>query len=507
MSTRLNDYQFLQQNFIQNRKGRQNSQQHNISAVRALSDTSANMDVDKVQTTPPTPYLGDNESNGDFDDASNTKDTRNLENDNSQEDAVKDERALTEASGDEGPVTQAEDSKAKVDPVCAGEADGPCTLGSGDHRKVVSHVFGRNKRCTHQIPEDCWIKYCRKHYQRQKYRCPADWFETQLILVDGQIDKMEAWGGISSWTIAIRKREREILDNENAYLAQHGSMPAGPLCRERFLVPYLGSNKSFADIRNLINVINKNCDDTGNLTLPSFELLPVIDERRNPRPKRGAARRPSKMGTPAAPSTFRLATDAAGQIVKVEAPVSLNAETSPVGTPARIPSTAPGQPAARHTLDLAKTAAYKASTLKRPAASFEADDEGSDNEPTHPAKRHRESILAKKEAKSMKVSAHPSKLESSNPAKREKKKPEVNHAPILVKKDAKPGNTLGDPAMAEATPFAKKAEPFGSKPADVFKDAFKGASKGECTIDADEKKLTVKDERTTGKAKRRSNSF
>ena len=54
------------------------------------------------------------------------------------------------------------------------------------------HVFGRNKRCTHQIPDDCWIKYCRKHYQRQKYRCPSDWFETQLLLIDGQIDKMEA---------------------------------------------------------------------------------------------------------------------------------------------------------------------------------------------------------------------------------------------------------------------------------------------------------------------------
>ncbi|KAL8927035.1 MAG: hypothetical protein Q9208_002580 [Pyrenodesmia sp. 3 TL-2023] len=463
------------------------------------------MDAGKVQTTPPTPYLGDDESNGDFDDVSNTNKTRNLKDDDSQEEAVKDERALTEASGDEGPTTQTEDLVAKVDPVCAGEADGPCTLGSGDHRKVVSHVFGRNKRCTHQIPEDCWIKYCRKHYQRQKYRCPADWFETQLILVDGQIDKMEAWGGISSWTIAIRKREREILDNENAYFAQHGTMPAGPLCRERFLVPYLGSNKSFADVRNLIDVINKDCDDTGNLTLPSFELLPVIDERRNPRPKRGVARRPSKMGTPAPPSTFRLATDAAGQIVKVEAPVSLNAEASDVGTPARTPSTASGQPTARHTSNLAKTATYKPSTLKRSAASFEADDEGSDNEPAHPAKRHRAAVLAKKEAKPTNVSAPSAKLELSTPAKKEKK-PEVNHASVLAKKDTKHVDALAHPAKLEASPFAKK-EKSEPKPADVLK----GTLKSERTIDANEKKFdakkfTLKDERT-GKTKRRSNSF
>ncbi|KAL8859046.1 MAG: hypothetical protein Q9178_004527 [Gyalolechia marmorata] len=208
-----------------------------------------------------------------------------------------------------------------VDPICAGEADGQCTLNSGDHRKVTSHVFGRNKRETHRIPEECWIKYCRKHYQRQKYRCPADWFETQLLLVDGQLDRLEAWGGVIDWTIQLRKKEREIVDKENNYQAIHGRLPSGPLSRERFLLPYLGVNKTFAEVRQVVDVINKECDDTENLTLPSFEFLPRIDERRNPRPRRGIARRgarPPVRRTPAPPITFRLATDGSGQVTKVE---------------------------------------------------------------------------------------------------------------------------------------------------------------------------------------------
>ncbi|KAL8895797.1 MAG: hypothetical protein Q9207_008004 [Kuettlingeria erythrocarpa] len=503
MSTRLNDYRFLQQNFVQNHKRHQHTYQHNhqlnASPARTMSDTSADMEADKVQTTPPTPYLGDEESNGDSDDAPNKTHARKVEDDSSQGNAVKDERGVTEASDGEDSVTQAENSKVTIDPVCAGEADGPCTLGSGDHRKVVSHVFGRNKRCTHQIPEDCWIKYCRKHYQRQKYRCPADWFETQLILVDGQIDKMEAWGGISSWTIAIRKREREILDYENAYLAQHGTMPTGPLCRERFLVPYLGSNKSFADIRNLIDVINKECDDTKNLTLPSFELLPVIDDRRNPRPKRGAARRPGKTGTPAPPSTFRLATDADGQIVKVEAPASLKVEASPAGTPARTSSMAASQSPARHTSGLTKAATSKSNPLKRSAASFEADDEKSNTEDARPVKRPA-SVVARKDAKPMNMSAHSTKPESSTSAKKDKKD-ETNRASILAKKGANPVSPLTLPAKAEAVPSANK-ENSKTKCADVLKDVFKG----EGTVGANKKQAASKVEHS-GKGKRRSNSF
>lgn len=45
-----------------------------------------------------------------------------------------------------------------------------CPANSGDHREVVSHIFGRNKACTRDLANDLWIYWCRKHYQRLKYR-------------------------------------------------------------------------------------------------------------------------------------------------------------------------------------------------------------------------------------------------------------------------------------------------------------------------------------------------
>lgn len=294
-----------------------------------------------------------------------------------QDDSSDDKKSVKIKPDVSDPSTDDEEKeKLTIDPICAGEANGPCTLGSGDHRKVVSHVFGRNKRCTHQIPDDCWIKYCRKHYQRQKYRCPADWPETQLLLIDAQIDKMEAWGGIASWTIAIRKKEREMLDHENSYFAQHGRLPEGPHCRERFLLPYLGSNKTFADIRNVINVIDQEFEDSNARSLPSFELLPLIDERRNPRPKRfGAVRHLARSGAVSNSSTFRLTTDAAGKLLKTE--------TSPSSTPSRAPSRVPHR--ARQ-LPKAEKGTHKG--VKRSASTFEGDEEEADMKKTRPVKRH-----------------------------------------------------------------------------------------------------------------------
>ncbi|KAL8935309.1 MAG: hypothetical protein Q9216_005495 [Gyalolechia sp. 2 TL-2023] len=366
MSTRLNEYPFLKQpTFVKHH----NRRQQIYSPDPTNSDTSVNMDSEKAVITPPTPYYGDDESSGLTDSGSG-----NIKHDSSDDDKndTKTKPDVSGPSSDDGEV-----QKVKVDPACAGEADGPCTLGSGDHRKVVSHVFGRNKRCTHQIPDECWIKYCRKHYQRQKYRCPGEWFETQLVLIDGQIDKMEAWGGITSWTIAIRKKEREMLDHENSYFAQHGRLPDGPHCRERFLLPYLGSNKTFADIRNLINVINRECDDSKKLALPSFELLPVIDERRNPRPKRfGAVRHMARSESVSNSSTFRLSTDSSGQLLKIEA--------SPSSTPSRATSRIPHR--ARRLAKAEKDARKRA---KRSASETDQDEGKPDVADTRPAKRSR----------------------------------------------------------------------------------------------------------------------
>lgn len=398
MSTRLNDYPFLKQSTFRHHAQRQQMN----SPQDTSSNASINTDLEKAMVTPPTPYYGDDELSGLTAVGSSYI---------KQDDSGDDEKSAKIKPDLSGSSTEDEkDQELIIDHICAGEANGPCTLGSGDHRKVISHVFGRNKRETHQIPDDCWIKYCRKHYQRHKYRCPADWPETQLLLVDAQIDKMEAWGGIASWTIAIRKKEREMLDNENSYLAQHGRLPDGPRCRERFLLPYLGSNKTFADIRNLINIIDQESENTNSRTLPSFEFLPLIDERRNPRPKRfGAVRHLARSGAVTNSSTFRLTTDSNGKVCKTEA--------SPSSTPSRAPSRVPHR--ARR---LPKVEKGPRKGIKRSASSSEEEDEKPDIQQTRPAKRHHH---VKTEAKP--TFSHPVQAKYQPHVEDEEKKPEIEN--------------------------------------------------------------------------------
>lgn len=108
---------------------------------------------------------------------------------------------------------------ARVDTCC--EATANCVAGSGDHRKTVSHIFGRNKAETRGISEDCWIKWCRKHYQRYSYRdsLNGNWHKHQLGLVREQLDRFENRTNIDSWKITLRKKEQAKLDAENALVA------------------------------------------------------------------------------------------------------------------------------------------------------------------------------------------------------------------------------------------------------------------------------------------------
>ncbi|KAL8685956.1 MAG: hypothetical protein Q9218_007443 [Villophora microphyllina] len=357
MSAGGNDYPFLKKSVMQHF----NNQQPAESSTQSTTGMSDKIKSGRFPITPQTMYDGDDElseipgsdkavthENSFASQASHVSDEAShsmnapepisiQDNDDSNDEDAQGQQAPS-------PPSSADDNIQApglvYDPICAGETDGRCTLRSGDHRKVVSHIFGRNKRCTHQIPEECWIKYCRKHYQRQKYRRPSDWPDTQLTLVDEQLEKMEQWGGISSWTVAIRKKERVALDAENAYLAQHGRLPDSKTCRERFLLPYLGSGKTFAEIRNLINIVNQECDDHKGeenwKDLPSFELLPEIDERRNPRPRRGATRRiighAHVRGS--VPSTFRLSVGPEGRITQTPAVSTARSASGPAASTA-----------------------------------------------------------------------------------------------------------------------------------------------------------------------------
>ena len=165
-----------------------------------------------------------------------------------------------------------------IDPLCT--AVDKCVANSGDHRKVVSHIFGRNKLCTSQIPSDCWIFYCRKHYQRHRFRAKGTgWKRTQFDIIKRQLVRLETWGGVIDWEIALRKKERDELAVENRRAILNNIQPD---YRESFLEPYLGRGKSYRDIDNLLDVIENEINLTGADDLPGFELLPNIDKKLYP---------------------------------------------------------------------------------------------------------------------------------------------------------------------------------------------------------------------------------
>jgi len=106
-----------------------------------------------------------------------------------------------------------------------------CDLSTNPNlRKVISHIFGRNKLCTRMIPEEVWVRYCRKHYQRNRYRNGAAYGKEQCALIKIQIDRVMNWsdgnkarslpGVVKDWTLSVRKRELKRLEKEKSMIAR-----------------------------------------------------------------------------------------------------------------------------------------------------------------------------------------------------------------------------------------------------------------------------------------------
>ncbi|KAE8143983.1 hypothetical protein BDV38DRAFT_277046 [Aspergillus pseudotamarii] len=100
------------------------------------------------------------------------------------------------------------------------EFTSPCPAATDDdtqttysRRKVISHIFGRNKSATKRFPDHVWVHYCRQHYQRARYR--VEWPVTQCELLMIVLGRMERWGGVSGWEVVLRKREVERLKVED----------------------------------------------------------------------------------------------------------------------------------------------------------------------------------------------------------------------------------------------------------------------------------------------------
>ncbi|KAL5003657.1 hypothetical protein BDV10DRAFT_180190 [Aspergillus recurvatus] len=115
------------------------------------------------------------------------------------------------------------------EPKCNFSYPKPCTaMEPGEHpypRKVISHIFGRNKKVTKQIPAWIWVYYCRRHYQRARYRAGSDGREWARIQCERVLDLFEAmrkWGMLEGFTVHLRNREVKRL----AGAARVSSAPA-----------------------------------------------------------------------------------------------------------------------------------------------------------------------------------------------------------------------------------------------------------------------------------------
>lgn len=185
-----------------------------------------------------------------------------------------------------------------------------CTTGS-PLRKVVSHIFGRNKLSTRQIPKNVWVYYCRKHYQRSRYRNPRGFARQQVSLVKRQCERLELWGGVKDWVIKVRRREElrmnregdngEDIDEVDDELEEHtaGEEPepndGGPTSGEssrrnstattrrrsstggnNWIMRHTGIEKTINDIYILLQRIEIEVQENGG-KFPDVELLPNVD--------------------------------------------------------------------------------------------------------------------------------------------------------------------------------------------------------------------------------------
>ena len=157
-----------------------------------------------------------------------------------------------------------------------------CILDSPD-RKVISHFFGRNKKCTRAIPEDVWAPFCRRHYQRTRYRNVNNFGGVQLDLVRRTVENLRDWGGVSHFDLILRKRAMQAIKRDERHNREEkhlrtSTMRCSPkqdkhACAETWLVPYLGNGKSFEDILKVVDLIEEHVTEK-NCKPPEFEILP-----------------------------------------------------------------------------------------------------------------------------------------------------------------------------------------------------------------------------------------
>ncbi|KAI2779810.1 hypothetical protein F4815DRAFT_446002 [Daldinia loculata] len=180
-------------------------------------------------------------------------------------------------------------------PVCMYQQD--CETGSS-LRKAISHIFGRNKTCTRNIPPKVWVHYCRKHYQRSRYRNGPEWADTQCELVQKQIRRVQEWsdenrrigqpGVIKDWSLSMRKREQARIQEKSARKRSHhedsedeeDDMPDSAVMNGTAVPDWLrdrcGSGYTTAEIEEIVARMRNEIREAQSTQIPDIEILPNI---------------------------------------------------------------------------------------------------------------------------------------------------------------------------------------------------------------------------------------
>jgi hypothetical protein len=192
-------------------------------------------------------------------------------------------------------------------------------------RKAISHIFGRNKMCTRQIPQDVWVHYCRKHYQRSRYRNPKEYAKLQCDLVQQQIRRVHDWsegnkekgqpGVVIDWGLAVRKREQKRLeelngasrkrnastldDNEGGDPGRTGSQPPNTAVPD-WLLAKCGTGYDTNGILEVFNRLHNAILNDEMSAFPDIEILPnisvTLDDEQPETSSKGYAKRPASIG-------------------------------------------------------------------------------------------------------------------------------------------------------------------------------------------------------------------
>ncbi len=190
-----------------------------------------------------------------------------------------------------------------------------CDTGS-QPRKAISHIFGRNKLCTRMIPPDVWVHFCRKHYQRSRYRNAQEYAKVQCELVAQQVCFLDEWsvrnallgrgGVVKDWTLSMRKREQARVQEKSKKRRAPGqdsdeedkvdrAILNGTAVPE-WLRNKVGEGYTTAEIQDIIARLKDEVQQKNLAQIPDIEILPNITDYEGSKNK-GTLKRKASTGS------------------------------------------------------------------------------------------------------------------------------------------------------------------------------------------------------------------